>query len=1084
MRKILSLAAAVGLVVSGSALAQSSVGKIKGRVVDDKGQGLNRATIRIEGTSRGGYSQANGSFEVGNIPVGTFDIRITFAGKQDALVKGVRISLDQTVDLGTITMSDKTSTTVVQVITKRVQVKDNPGKVDVRSGDEILRTTRGSQNALASVTLGASASSTQGNVAIRGMRASDVSLRVDGVEQSDRFTGSAGNNNLTPSVLGLAEVQTDASGNDASKNNSFGGGIEMTTRAGKKDKYEGAVQWVTPLEFLFGSSSPITVKKAGTEIDTTLPGYKLQTSGTQRYEFFFGGPIPGLDILTFALSGKVIATPGGGGYAVYDMSPEFAQQRAALADRVWGYHLTPQNLADLPNAEGLTRQFNAKFKLQATNLVALEFSGELGLARGDGADWSNFYMYDTSRVGGVPVGENVAQSVAANEVRNRVQVKYSQSLDENGLSRFDVSGSYFRKLNEAGKRDHTKEYGFFDMYDIYQPVDADGDGVIDRYFSPTETRALNPYLLDRDPTNLASVPDTNALTGFIEGGENAGASHNPYGITDANFPAHGNSRTLEVREQEEIAFRGNYISDFTMSDSIEVHLAAGGELSLYTLRRHNNSLPWDGNPFFDVYGYEAPYFLADSTGRLKEFFAKPYKPVVGAAYLSTRFGYKSIYFSPSIRFDFTLPNTKSAPDNRFSLLDIVNGFDQLEDASMKFQISPRVGVSYPITDNSTFRVNFALAYKFPEFNLLYDAAFNDLQRGNQIIGNPDIKPQKSLIYEIGFNTNFITTPSGAPNFSLDLSAFYRDIYNQSGLTFVPALPNPYSIYTVTEYGNVRGIEVTLKKNLIDNFFAELNYTLQTAVGTASSPGANYASIIGSVDPYTGERQLPPLVEYPLDYDQTHKLSFQAGVVWGNNEGPAIAGLNLLENTTISMTATYGSGLPYTLENLRGQQVSEYNSLRLPATYNTEAHIERGIPIGDFIGDSTNTMKLSIFLDIFNVLNQTGPASIYLTRADVGRYSVLSSPDNNGTSLNRSIGDFSGTTYYADIVPERPETWAANQYDNYGRRFYNPYADVNLDGELTAIERYEGYQRFVATIQSRRSNYYQPRTVQLGLRLTF
>jgi len=1078
MRKILSLAAALGVVASASALAQT--GSVTGKVVDAEGKPLNRAIIKVTGTSRGGYSKADGSFLIGNVPVGSWSIRVSYAGMQD-VVQTVRVGLEQTVDMGTVRLAKVGVGVVIGVTDTRTgtrTVKTDPGKIDRRTGEDILRTSRGGQSALASAALGASASTTQGNLAVRGMRTNDLSLRVDGVEQSDQFTGGAGNNNLTPSVLGLEEVQTVASGSDASKASGFGGGVEMVTRAGKNNRYEGAVQWITPLEFLYGSSSPITVKKAGTDIDTTLPGYKLQASGTQRYEFFFAGPIPGVDILTFSLSGKVLATPGSGGYEIYDMSPEFAQQRAAIADRVWGYHLNPQNISDLPNSEALTRQFNAKFRLQATDLVALEFSGELGLARGDASDWSNFYMYDTAIINGVAVPENIAQNLSSNEVRNRAQVKYIQILDENGTSSFDVSASYFRKLNEVGKRDHTTEPGFFGMYDIYQPVDADGDGVIDRYFSPVETRALNPYLVDRDPSNVASVPDTNALTGFIEGGENAGASHNPFGLTDGNFPAHGNSRSLEFREQEEIAFRGNYQTDLALSDSVTARIQAGGELSLFTLRRHSNSLPWDGNPFFDVYGYEAPYFLADSTGQLKEFFSKPYKPLRGAAYLSTRFGYKSIFFSPSVRFDFTLPNTKTAPVNRFSLTDIVNGFDALEDASMKFQISPRVGVSYPITDNSTFRVNFSLAYKFPEFNLLYDAAFNDLQRGSQIIGNPDIKPQKSLIYEIGFNTNFL------PNFSLDLSAFYRDIYNQSGLTFVPALPNPYSIYTVTEYGNVRGLEVTLRKSLSDNFFAELNYTLQSAVGTASSPGANYATIIGSVDPYTGERQLPPLVEYPLDYDQTHKLSFQAGVVWGNNEGPSIAGLNLLENTTISMTATYGSGLPYTLENLRGQQISDYNALRLPAAYNTEARIERGIPIGDFIGDSTNSMKLSIFLDIFNVFNQTGPAGIYLTRSGAGRYSALSSPDNNGTSLDRQLGDFVGTTYYADIVPERPETWAANQYDNYGRRFYNPYADANLDGELTLQERYEGYQRFVATVQSSRGNYYQPRTVQLGLRLTF
>lgn len=212
----------------------AQTGSIKGRVLDSAGAPLNRATVRIEGTSRGGYTSAEGKFLVGNIPIGTFDVRITFAGKQEYIAKSVRIEQEKTVDIGTITMLDKVTTTRIVIAAYRANL-DNPGAVDVKSGEDILRTTRGSQNALATVALGASACGTQGNLAIRGMRASDAILRVDGVEQSDRFSGSTGNNNLTPSVLGLAELQVDASGDDASKNNSFGGGVELTTRNGENE---------------------------------------------------------------------------------------------------------------------------------------------------------------------------------------------------------------------------------------------------------------------------------------------------------------------------------------------------------------------------------------------------------------------------------------------------------------------------------------------------------------------------------------------------------------------------------------------------------------------------------------------------------------------------------------------------------------------------------------------------------------------------------------------------------------------------------------------------------------------------------
>ena len=50
--------------------------------------------------------------------------------------------------------------------------------------------------------------------------------------------------------------------------------------------------------------------------------------------------------------------------------------------------------------------------------------------------------------------------------------------------------------------------------------------------------------------------------------------------------------------------------------------------------------------------------------------------------------------------------------------------------------------------------------------------------------------------------------------------------------------------------------------------------------------------------------------------------------------------------------------------------------------------------------------------------------------------------------------------------------------------YNPYADLNLDGVVTQNEKYEGYKKFIATIQTQRGTYKFPRTVNLGIRLNF
>jgi hypothetical protein len=208
-------------------------------------------------------------------------------------------------------------------------------------------------------------------------------------------------------------------------------------------------------------------------------------------------------------------------------------------------------------------------------------------------------------------------------------------------------------------------------------------------------------------------------------------------------------------------------------------------------------------------------------------------------------------------------------------------------------------------------------------------------------------------------------------------------------------------------------------------------------------------------------------------------------VWGDGQGPTIGGLKLLENTTASITGTFATGLPYTRETSKGQPTTEYNSQRLPSQFNTEAHIERGFMLRDIFGEGAGNLELSFFADVFNLFNYTGPVGIRLSRVSgTSRYSITGSPDYDGLAMNRQVGDFIATPHYKDIVAARPETWDAQQYDRFGTRYYNPYVDANLDGVVTQEERYEGYQRYITTIQTLQGNYASPRTVAVGVKLRF
>ena len=1093
MKRILLTLAAL-MITAPMVLSAQTRGTLRGQVMDSDGQGIPGATVIVDGTSRGDAADVDGNYTIGGLDARTYTITAKSVGFEPQSIEGVVVSPNSTTVLNFTlsTTGDEGGDTLVVYGDRKNPVDANrPGTEQVITGEELLNSSvqslTGNINRVASVSAGGG---------IRGARNTEGKNLRDGIDVGDPISGTALGGAPDVSILAVEQVVVQASGFEAEFGDVLSGVINTITRSGRNNRFEAVFAYSTGLPFLYGSSSPITVKKVQSDVDTVLPGYKLGGSGTATYEFGVGGYVPGLknstgnNALTFFLTGIYTGSDKTGGYEVYDMSQEFADARRDIADELWGYHLEPTNLADR-DEQYMSRNLNLKMRYDLTGMSNIEFGGEIGLLSRENHGWSDYYMLDnpvftTVENGNVEydtltsVLEREAQSVDQNTIVNRLSGKYFQGLGD-GTSFFEVTAGYVSTTTELGKKDETRDYGIFEVYDIPDIADAYDLGTFnadDPTFVESPNRAIDIYEI---PRNREDKFVRNPLTGLFEGGQAPGASRNPYGQSFLfgnawQFPAHGNSRTMEIRDSRTFSFKGAYETNFKLGsnpdDPIFANARAGAEFTQYTIRRHNNSLPWNNLPFFDVYGYENIYLEGgdSATEALLEFTSEPFNPYKGAVWAQTRFSYNTIVFSPGLRFDFFNPNTLNAPASRQTREEVAAGLDTAGQASMKFQVSPRIGISYPVSPDANFRVNFAMMFKMPEFSTLFDNAYGEAQRGNQLFGNPDMEPQKVIVYDLGYEARI------ADFLFVDISAFYRDIFNQTGVTFIPAVPSPYILNTVQEYGNVRGLEVTLqRRRSADNFYGSLSYTLQRAVGTASSPSANYRTLIGSPDPYTGESRPTSLTEFPLSYDRTHKFNTTLGVFWSDDDGPTLGGIHLLENTDIAMTFLWNSGAPYTQLDAQERQVGEYNANRFPSQFDTELRIARTIPLGDLLGDFAGRTRIEIYGIVRNIFNWTSP---------IGFYTTTGSPDNNGTTLNRPIGEFSAFDYYAEEDPNRPETFSSFQVDPFGVRYYNPYVDANLDGVVTQSEKYAGYQRLVSTIQSFRGNYDQPRSVTVGARLYF
>lgn len=1054
MRRVVVLSAIVLAVLSATALA-GIYGILAGRITDKEGKPIPGATIRIEGTTLGGFARPDGRFSIVNVPAGTYTVLVRAVGYREARVQ-VKISADQTTEIVVQLEAEAVRVQEVTVEAKAPLVEKYAiGTLRNVSSEEIRNIPRQTVQQVALLTPGVLAA---GNgFIVRGSRAIETQIRLDGLDIADQFVGAFGNGGFRyfPTVTNLAveEVQVLTGNFAAEYGNALGGVVNTVTKTGRTDRYEATFRFYTDnVSFLYG--------KAGNGLQR-LPRREY------NYELALGGPLPLLSGSTFYLSAQYLTnTHRNAGLEVFDP---------------WG-----NNLGQLPQDRTWMRSMSARLKFALTKDFSFLLGGMFGLTDYERPSLEWMYARDEGVVNGIPNGvqEYYAKRAVIDQFVGNVLARITHTLTQSTYYELTFSSTW--NVNEVSRRYLAYEPGrgwvkgnfdrpdFFKGFDLWYPQDdyviegnqllskslrgGVGDKIIDHY------SLLTGVTISEDGYVIGVRPIRHPWTGYVEGGVNSTSTRNPYGL-QGFFAAAGNERAFEFRYSQYFQLDGYITSRIEAGDI--VHLVKGGfEARFLTLHHHYNSLPWDGNAFFDVYTNRWGGNIYAENPQVWQLTSKPYKPYTVAAYIQDQFAYRGIILNLGLRFDYFQPNAKYRTESqRFIPIQDQQYFAP---ATAKFLLSPRVSINYPITERSTFSVAYGTFQQVPQPSFLYDALNTFRLRGNQILGNPNLSAQRSNQYQVSY-AHALTE-----DFAVDVTAFYKDIYNQVGLRYVPTLPDPYSEYTVAEYGNVRGLELRLRRRPLGNFGFDINYTLSYARGTASGPTTQYQqTILAGEDPYTGVKTFP-LTEYFLDYDRRHVVNFSLSFFLNEGEGPAIAGVRPLENTTLNLTGLFQTGTPYTKRDRQGNQVGEYNGARQPSDWSVDMRLQRAFSLG-VLGEAFKNVKLELYLDVFNLFNNTKPVAVY---------ERTGSPDYDGVDLNRQIGDFSATNWYRDADPNRPETLSPAQYDSYGRRLYTADADFNRDGVVTQEEKYRGYLRWVQDTLNRRVNYRLPRSVNLGFLLRF
>ena len=188
----------------------------------------------------------------------------------------------------------------------------------------------------------------------------------------------------------------------------------------------------------------------------------------------------------------------------------------------------------------------------------------------------------------------------------------------------------------------------------------------------------------------------------------------------------------------------------------------------------------------------------------------------------------------------------------------------------------------------------------------------------------------------------------SPEVSLDVTLYYSDIRNLLGMEIKETYEGfLYGRYINRDYGNVKGLILTLDKRFADFFSAKIDYTYQIAAGNASDPMTVYYNNVAD----------PPIEvtkkNVPLNWDQTHTLNLSITV--GD-----------LTDWTAGIVFGYGSGMPYSEDKRYSQGVRFENGGRKPSTVNVDLKANKHFNV---FGLDVNTFLL--VYNLFDTLNEYG-----------------------------------------------------------------------------------------------------------------
>lgn len=978
------------LLTTNIVFAQS--GKISGKVTDaSTGEALVGVNVLIQGTTMGAATNADGSYFIINVPPGTYTVRASMIGYAKVSQTNVNVIIGQTTNADfTLSKSSISTKEVVVTATQPVIKKDvSSSQIVVGSQDLVSIPTVNSLTQFMGYQAGIQITGDVENreMTIRGGGAYQIGMVVDGLNVTNNLTGTDPISLVN--LSSVKQVKIIKGGFNAEYGNIRSGMIDVVTKEGGIQKYSGSVDV---------RYSPAHLKHRGPSM-YDWNNYFLRSYvdpavcwvGTQNgsWDQYTQGQYP-----QFEGWNKFVAD-----YNSHNpKTPLTAQQAREIF--IWQHNIDGAGALGHPNPGvygnkpdyNIDASFGGPVPFVSQSLGNLTFFGSY-------THNTETYTYPTE----IPA-----------VTTDNAMIKLNSSISPS----FKIGLEFFYQKNtnsnSGGAGGAGAGGGSRIIYypDLMQPIDN-----YQRVFGLTINHVLSNSTFYTARLSYV-VSQTN--------------ERKPEYIRDTTTLKTIGAFSLN-EEPNGWLNRAGYV--YALVDQMVIGGIGGGEFNQNSIKTLDLKLDLTSqlNDYNQVkLGFE---FISDKyhvyygtqdfdpTGNFLEQWDK--NPLRFQGYVQDKLEFQGFIANVGVRADYLDPNTlwyQVDPYSRYYSKVFKSQFLQSVPNSPSkghFYWEPRIGISHPISTTSKLYFNYGHFYSLPDVYSLYNLNFGLPSSGIEDVGNPNLKPAKTIAYELGYEQQIFNS------LLVRLTGYYKDITNEAGsvqyINYDQSVN--YTTYANDHYSDSKGFELEIRRDVGQWVTGWINYTYMVSEDGLIGREIQYQD--PRLQAIYGFRN--PIVNKPLPRPYANaNINVRIPEDWG----PTIGQYHFLGQLSLNFLVSYLAGDYLTWEPVA--PFTAQNNLEWKGQWNVDLRINKDFDIAG--------LGFSAFLDINNLFDfkyLTGGGFSddsdfrdYMTSLHLPLYAEAKYKNNSQyVSGNDQVGDYrSKDKPYINMPNE--DSWAWNPPRSY------------------------------------------------------